>query len=192
MIVEFFKAFLSLFVIMDVLGNVPLFWTLSHKLGRSQKVHSINKAVIVAGILLLCFLFFGDAILTFFGVSIHSFKVAGGIIILIIGLEMVLGLRFRETRFEKYEFAVVPLATPLITGPGVITTIILLADSVGIWLTLAAASLNLLITWISLIYSDKLHNFLGRQGADVLSRLMGLILCAIAVTFVKSGWVLLG
>jgi multiple antibiotic resistance protein len=82
----------------------------------------------------------------------------------------------------------VPLATPLITGPGVITTIILLVQSVGLWLTLLASLLNLFITWIVLRSSDRFYKFLGRQGAEVMSRIMGLILAALAIKFIKSGW----
>ena len=188
MIVEFFKAFLSMFVVMDVLGNVPLFWALSKKLKKEQKQKSIHKAVGVATILLIVFLFAGENILSFFSISIHSFKVAGGIIILIIGLQMVLGFKFREKAFENYNIAVVPLATPLITGPGVITTAIILVHSVGLWITLVASLLNLLITWLLLLWSEYIHNFMGRQGADVLSRVMGMILAALAVEFIKSGW----
>jgi multiple antibiotic resistance protein len=189
MIDEFFKAFLAIFVIMDVLGNIPIFWTLSRKLKKSEREMSINKALTIASLLLLVFLFLGEIILDFFGISISSFKVAGGIIILIVGLEMVLGFRFRERRYEKYEFAIVPLATPLITGPGVITTIILLVHTVGLYVTFVASIANLLITWIALRYSERIHKFLGAQGADVLARVMGLILAALAVEYIKSGWI---
>jgi multiple antibiotic resistance protein len=188
MIDEFFKAFFAIFVIMDVLGNIPLFWALSKKLKPAERKKSVDKALTVASILLFIFLFLGEPILNFFNISIHSFKVAGGIIILIVGLKMVLGLRLRESHVEKYEFAIVPLATPLITGPGVITTIILLTQKYGILLTALASSLNLLITWLLLKYSDSVYRFLGRQGSDILTRVMGLILSALAIEFIKSGW----
>ena len=186
---EFLKAFFAIFVIMDVFGNVPIFWSLSQKIKKSHWQKSIDKAVSIATLLLFIFLFLGPYILEFFGISIGSFKVAGGIIILIVGLQMVLGLRIFERHLEKYEFAVVPLATPLITGPGVITTIILLVQSVGLWITFIASTVNLLLTWIILRFSGILYKFLGRQGSDVLSRVMGLILAAIAIEFIKSGWI---
>lgn len=185
----FLQAFFSIFVIMDVLGNVPIFWMLSNKLNSKQRKISINKAIMVASLVLLSFLFLGEHILNFFGITIHSFKVAGGIIILIVGLEMVLGLHHhKEKKYEKYEFAIVPLATPLITGPGVITTIILLTQSVGLWITLIASLVNLGLSWVFLTYSDFIFKFLGRQGAEIMSRLMGLILAAIAIGFITSGW----
>ncbi|MBD3163679.1 NAAT family transporter [Candidatus Woesearchaeota archaeon] len=188
MIDEFLKAFFAIFVIMDVLGNIPIFWSLTKKLSREKKIISVNKALTIASVMLIVFLFLGKNLLDFFGISIDSFRIAGGIIILIVGLEMVLGLRIRERRVEKYEFAIVPLATPLITGPGVITTVILLVDTVGILITLIASILNLFITWVALRYSDHLYKFLGRQGADFLSRVMGLILASLAVEFITTGW----
>ena len=77
----------------------------------------------------------------------------------------------------------------MITGPGVITTVILLVHSVGIWITFLASVLNLLLVWVSLSFSDYIYKFLGRQGADVMSRVMGLILVALAVEFIKVGWI---
>ena len=188
MLEEFLKAFFSIFVIMDVLGNVPLFWMLSQKMQRSQKIHSVNRAVLVAGILLLIFLVFGESILKFFGITLNSFRIAGGLIILIIALRMVSGKLGNEKHYDKYEFATVPLATPLITGPGVITTIILLTQQVGFLITLAASLCNLAITWLGLHYSENLYKIMGRQGAEVLSRVMGLILTAIAIEFIMTGW----
>jgi len=122
------RAFFSIFVIMDILGNIPIFLSMSSRFKKKDKKKIANRAVISAGILLLIFLFIGKFVLNFFGISISSFKIAGGLIILIVGIEMVLGISFKEKKYSLYEFAVVPLATPLITGPGVITTIIILSE----------------------------------------------------------------
>ncbi|MBS3136667.1 MarC family protein [Candidatus Woesearchaeota archaeon] len=188
MIQEFLQAFFSIFVVMDSLGNVPVFWKLSGKLKKSEKKLSVNKAITIAGIILLVFLFFGESLLGFFGVTIHSFKVAGGIILLAVGVQMVLSINFREKSAEKYEFAVVPLATPLITGPGVITTVIILVNTFGILITFVASALNLLLAWVILSYSGYFYRFFGRQGSDAMGRIMGLILSALAIEFIKSGW----
>ena len=146
MLHEFLKAFFSLFVIMDVLGNIPIFMSFSKKLKKKERAESANRALTYATIILLIFLFLGDKILKFFSISISSFQVGAGIIILIVGLEMVLGFKLREKHYEKYEFAIVPLATPLITGPGVIATLILLVSSFGLWITFAASAANLLLS----------------------------------------------
>ena len=137
----------------------------------------------------MVFLFFGTKILGFFGISFESFKVAGGIVLLIFGVKIVLGLRLKENGAKKYEVAAVPLATPLITGPAVITVIILLVNQFGYWLTLIASLLNLVITWIVLRQTQILFKIFGRQGSEVIARIMGLILTALAIEFIKQGWV---
>ncbi len=187
MLDEFLKAFFAIFVVMNVFGKIPLFISLSRKLKKKEKKHSVNKAMTIATFLLLLFLLFGRAILAFFGVTVDSFMIAGGIIVFLVGLEMVMGIRLREKHYEKYEFATVPLATPLITGPGVITTIILLESSVGFFITLAASAANLILVFVALSAADIIHKFLGRQGSDVLARVTGLMLVALAVEFVKKG-----
>jgi multiple antibiotic resistance protein len=188
MLQEFFQAFLAIFVIMDVIGVIPIYWSLSRKLKKKERAYSIDKAITIASIILFLFLFLGDHILSFFRISIHSFKVAGGIILAIVGIQRVLGIRFKEEKVQKYEFAIVPLSTPLITGPGVITTVMILTAKFGIMIALLASLLNLTIAWLSLRFSDKLYKVFGRQGADVMSRIMGLILVAISVELIKFGW----
>jgi multiple antibiotic resistance protein len=172
---------------MNVFGSVPLFLSMMQGSSIEYSRKCAHKAIFIASILLFIFLFLGEQILFFFGISLDSFKIAGGLIILIIAIELVLGLAFREKRYDNYDFAVVPLATPLITGPGVITTVILLVHSSGILIALIASILNLFIAWLVLYYSDNLYRFIGKQGADVLGRVMGLILTAIAVEFIRSG-----
>jgi len=188
---EFIKAFLAIFIVMDAFGNLPVFYSLTDKLFVKERIKSANKAVFIAAIVLLVFLFFGALILEFFGISMGSFKVAGGILLLILGIKIALGLRLIEERAKKYEIAAVPLATPLITGPGVITTVMILVNQFGYIVTLTASLLNLFITWIVLRQSELLFRILGRQGSDVVARLFGLILIALAVQFIKEGWFVL-
>jgi len=106
---------------------------------------------------------------------------------MIIGLQIVLGLKFVKES-EMHQLAVVPMATPLITGPGVITTVLILVVAYGYWITLLASIANLLVTYVVLMYSTPLLKVLGKQGADVVSRIMGLIIVAIAVEFIMQGW----
>lgn len=191
MIAETIRAFFAIFAVMDVIGNVPIFISLTEKL--SYKDHKIiaNKSSLVASILLFVFLFFGTAILKFFGITIGSFKIAGGILLFIIGIKMIFGLNFLEKHVSKYSIAIVPLATPLITGPGVITATIICVNEFGYAAAIIAASLNLLISWIGYRESHIIHKFLGRQGGEVLSRVMGIIIAALAIEFVFSGIMLL-
>ncbi|MCH8003638.1 MAG: MarC family protein [Nanoarchaeota archaeon] len=188
-ITDFIKVFFAIFVAMDAIGILPIFSALTQKLSVKDRKKNVDRAILIATILLLIFLFFGTTLLGYFGISMESFKIAGGIILLIIGVKIVLGLRLREERAKKYEVAAVPLATPLITGPAVITVIILLTTEFGYLLTLVASLLNLLITWIVLRQTELLFKIFGRQGSDVVARIMGLILTALAVEFIKQGWI---
>ena len=185
---DLLKAFLSLFIIMDAFGALPIFIAITKNYPLQYKKKAANNAVYVAGIVLFLFLFFGLAILDFFGINFSNFKVAGGLVLLIIGIKIVLGLHFREENGSKYQLAVVPLATPLITGPGVITTVIILVGQYGYYIAMIASLMNLLLTWIVLHNSEFFFKILGRQGSEVLSRIMGLLLTAIGVQFIRVGF----
>ena len=188
-VADFIKAFFAIFVAMDAFGNLPILSTLTQKLSAKERNKNVDGAVLIAAILLFIFLFFGTRILQYFGISIDSFKIAGGIILLIIGIKVVLGLSLREERAKKYEIAAVPLATPLITGPAVITVILLLVNEFDYLLILIASLLNLLITWVVLRQTVLLFKLFGRQGSDIIARIMGLILTALAIEFIKQGWI---
>ncbi len=184
---DFFKAFLAIFVAMDALGNLPILYVLTKKLSAKERNANVSKAILIAAILLLVFLFFGENFLNYFGITIGSFKIAGGILLMILGLRIVLGLRIMEEG-KKYELAAVPLATPMITGPAVITIIIILVQEFGYLITLAASILNIFLALIILRQTEILYKILGRQGSDVVARIMGLILVALAVEFIRQGW----
>ena len=186
MLNEFVKAFIAIFVVMDAIGNISIFSALNRKFSPKDRADNIKRAVTIATVVLLIFLFFGNPLLRYFGIRIPSFKIAGGIILMIIGLQIVLGLKFVKEG-DLHQLAVVPMATPLITGPGVITTVLILVGTYGYVITLAASAVNLLVTYIVLRYSNPLLKFLGRQGADVVSRIMGLIIVAIAIEFIIQG-----
>src|SRR3989338_5215193 len=185
---ELVKAFFDIFVVMDAFGNLPIFYSLTGRLFVKERARNVNKAVFIAGIVLLAFLFFGTSTLGFFGISVDGFKVAGGIIVMILCIKIALGLRLTEERAKKYQLAAVPLATPLITGPGVITTVIILVNQFGYLTTLIASLLNLMVAWIVLRQTELLFRIFGRQGCDVIARIFGLILVALAVEFIKQGW----
>jgi len=186
--IEIVRIFFAIFVVMDSLGNLPVFFSFTKNMGDNVRRRVSLQTILVAAIILLIFLFFGNSVLDFFNIDIHSFKIAAGLILMIFGLKLVLGLRVMEERAKKYRVAVVPLATPLITGPGVITTIIVFAEQYGMLLTLIASLLNIVVAYYFLYNAKQIYKFLGRQGSDALSRIMGLILTAIAVSFIRQGW----
>lgn len=190
---EYFTPFLKLFVIMDAFGILPIFLMLSDKMPRKERYKAADKTILVATVLLVLFLFGGIAILNYFGISLASFKIAGGIILLLLGLKTVLGLKMvvQEKHAEKYEFTSVPMATPLIVGPGTITTVIILVNEYSHLAVLVIAALNLLIIWAVFRCAGQIYKLIGHQGIMVISRVMGIILTAIAVEMITDGMITL-
>jgi len=187
MLDEIIKSFAALFVVMDFIGNIPVYLCMAEGISVKKKKEIVNTAVYVAGLIILTFLIVGRHILDFFGIRISSFKIAGGIILLIIGIKFVLGLRLVTCK-TKYEIAAVPLATPLIAGPGVLTTTIILVLEYGFTVTIIAAAAVLFVQWLALRESDVIHKVIGHQGSEVVSKVMGLIIAAFAVEYIIQGW----
>lgn len=180
-------SFLTFFVIMDVFGNVPVFVVIMSKMTLKDRVISANRSIVVASIILFIFLFLGEYILAIFGISIDSFKIAGGIILLILGIKFVLGLRFSEQRAKTYQWAVVPISMPLLVGPGTLTAAIILVKEYNFFIVAVAAALNLLVAWYVLRRTSSIFKVLGRQGSDILARMMGLIITALSIEYIMLG-----
>lgn len=184
---EILEAFITLFVIMDPVGNLPIFISLTKGMPTQEVRKNVNSSVFVAGILLFVFLFLGLRIFDFFSINLDSFQIAGGIILLIISILYVFGTSMKFVKSSGAGLSV-PLGTPLLAGPGVITTTIILVSEKGAFITAIAALLTLLATWLILTNSARLYRLLGSQWTDVISRIMGVILAAIAVEFIISGF----
>ncbi len=180
------EAFVTLFVIMDPIGNLPLILSLTKGMPIKEVKMNIDKAIFVAAVLLFVFLFLGLRIFDFFGINLDSFQIAGGIILLIIGIMYVFGSSLKYVKHHGSDVSI-PIGTPLLTGPGVITTTLILVNEKGPLVTVIAAFLTLLATWLILVNSSKLYKILGEHWTNVISRVMGIILAAIAVKFITSG-----
>ena len=180
------EAFITLFVIMDPVGNLPIFISLTKGMPIKEIKRNANNSVFVAGVLLFVFLFLGIKIFDFFGINLNSFQIAGGIILLIMGIMYVFGTSLKFVKSHGNDLSV-PIGTPLLTGPGVITTTIILVKENGTLVTIIAALLTLLATWLILINSVRLYRILGAHWIDVISRILGIILAAIAVEFITRG-----
>ena len=190
MLNEFASAFFKLMVIMDAFGVLPLFLLLSEKLPKKKRVRAADRTIVVATILMLVFLFSGLSVLNYFGISLGSFQIAGGLILFILGVEIVLGMRLTSSEkehFDRYEFSSVPMATPLIVGPGTITTLIILVGDYGHLVVLFASIANLFLILIVFRHASQIYKFIGHQGTQVISRLIGIVFTALAVEFVKEG-----
>ncbi|MBS3105161.1 MarC family protein [Candidatus Woesearchaeota archaeon] len=180
------EAFIALFVIMDPIGNLPILISLTKGMPIKEIKRNVDGSVFVAGVLLFIFLFFGVQVFNFFGIDLDSFQIAGGIILLIMGILYVFGTSLKYVKSHGFNLSV-PVGTPLLTGPGVITITIILVKESGILVTVIAAFLTLLATWIILINSSRLYKILGEQWTSAISRIMGIILAAVAVKFITGG-----
>ena len=186
MLEEILKPFLSLFVIMSAFASIPVFLSLTRKMDDKQKAQAVSYAVGIAAVVLFVFLFFGQAILSVFGIDFQSLKIAGGIVLSILGVELVLGLSFTR---KEYEFppAVVLIGTPLLSGPGVIVTTVIFVQEYGYLITTIAALAALALSWIILWSSRYFVRLLGNYGISIISRVTGILLVAVAVEFVVAG-----
>ena len=183
---EIIEAFITLFVIMDPIGNIPLIIGLTKGMPIKEIKKNIDRAIFVAGVLLFVFLFFGLRIFDFFGVNPNSFQIAGGIILFAIGIMYVFGSSLKYVKSHSNDLSI-PIGTPLLTGPGVIMTTMILVKESGPFVTVIAAFLTLLAAWLILMNSSRLYKILGEHWTNVISRVMGIILAAIAVEFIING-----
>lgn len=181
------KSYVALFIVMDAIGNAPIFLSLTHDMDRKKRITLLNKAILVASGLILLFIAAGTTILAFFGITVGDFQIAGGLVFLLLGIEMVFGLKFLSPAEKDYDIAIVPLATPLIAGPGVLTTIVVLTSTYGYLATFIAAILNILSQRLILGNSVYVSKWFGKQGSELLSRIMGIVLTALAISFIRTG-----
>ncbi len=181
------QAILILFIIMDPLGNAPLFYAYTSKLSSSLRRKIITTSVIVASALLLFFGLVGQPFFEFFGVSLPDFRIAGGIILFIYGVMGILGKSEAERIEEPESLAIVPFATPLLAGPGAIATVIYTRYNWGLHITLISIAVNTILSLILLLLGERLLSLLGKHGSLLLVRLFSMILAAIAVSMIRQG-----
>lgn len=180
---EIFTAFMVLFAVIDVVGNIPIVIDLRKKVGHIQS----GKASIVAGIIMIVFLFLGQSILKLIGIGVNSFAVAGAFILFFIALEMILGITlYKEEENNSLTASVFPLAFPLIAGPGSLTTLLSLRAEFRIENIIIAVVLNVLVIFIVLKTSKKIENIIGANGINIIRKVFGVILLAIAVKLFTS------
>lgn len=175
---EIFTAFMILFAVIDIVGNIPIIIDLRKKVGHIQS----EKASIIAGVIMVIFLFVGQRLLGFLGVDVHSFAVAGAFILFFIALEMILGITlYKEDEDEALNASVFPIAFPLIAGPGSLTTLLSLRAEYSWENILVAILLNVLVIFIVLKTSSRIERFIGQNGIKIIRKVFGVILLAIAV-----------
>lgn len=188
--ISFTAAFTGLFVIMDPFVSIPVLLGISKDEPESVMRSSADQAVAVAGGLIFVFIFFGMLILDSLGITVDALKVGGGIILMLLGLELVLGFSWSkegEGDHKDIHAAAIIIGTPLITGPGVLTTTIVYVTEYGYIVTVAAALLSVFVTWVILRQSYRINRVLGPQVICVISKIMGMLLVAMSIQFIISG-----
>ncbi|EAQ06461.1 MULTISPECIES: MarC family protein [Yoonia] len=192
-------AFTTMFIIMDPPGLVPVFIALTQGMSAEQRRAIAVRACIVAGVLMILFLFVGEAVLGFIGISMDAFRIAGGILLFLTALDMLFQRRqarradnAAEGQAEHQDDpSVFPLALPLIVGPGAITTIILLAGNATSAADFGAIAgvlmAVLLITFLAFLVAPTIERALGKTGLNIVTRVLGMLLAALAVQFVLDG-----
>ncbi len=186
MLEEVLKSFLSLFVIMAPFASIPVFLSVTEGMKEGQKTRAASHAVGIAAIVLFAFLFLGQAILSIFRIDFQSLKIAGGIVLSVLGVELVLGLSPARKKY-KFSPAVVLIGTPLLSGPGVIVTTVIFVQEYGHIITAIAALAALVLSWLTLWSSRYFVKLLGKLGVEITSRVTGILLVAVAVEFVVTG-----
>ena len=173
---EFISATMILFAIIDVVGNIPLIILLREKF----KVIESGKATIVSLVIMVTFLYVGEIILQLLGVDINSFAVAGSIIILFLATEMILGVKLYKDNNPKTA-SIVPIAFPLIAGPGTLTTLISIKSEFSNINIILAIIVNMILVYIVLKSSERIEKLIGSQGINILRKVFGIVLLAIGV-----------
>jgi multiple antibiotic resistance protein len=182
------KAVIVLFIIVDPFGNIPIFIGLTQDMTDTQKRKVFNTACLVGFILLLIFAFTGQEIFYIFGISIFSFEIAGGILLLIVAIRILISSGNPHENAESPEsLGAVPIAIPLLVGPGAITTAIFSLQAYDIYVTALSVLIVMAITWVILRFMGKIYRVLGKTGSLVITRVMALLIAAIAVQYILDG-----
>jgi len=178
---EILTATMILFAIIDISGSIPIVISLRQKVGHIQS----EKAVIVSAIIMIAFLFIGERILNLIGVDINSFAVAGSFILLFMALEMIMGIQLMKDETPQTA-SIVPLAFPLIAGPGAMASLLALRAEYQVMNIIIAIIINLILVYVVLKTSGKIERILGNQGINVIRKIFGVVLLAIAVKLFAS------
>jgi multiple antibiotic resistance protein len=185
---DLLKAVISLFVVVNPIGKVPLFVTLTEKMEKQNKRLVSKNAIVTTAVLLTIFAVAGIQLLSTFGISIYSFMVAGGILLFIISIEFLTHGEWRYTGSSKsVDSGIVPLAFPLLAGPGAITTVMISLQAYGWIVSIISIILVVLVTYLVLHVENPLLKILGSRGSTVTTRIFAIFLAAIAIQYIVEG-----
>lgn len=185
----YIMTFIPIFVAVDALGNVPVFISLTHSLNKKRRQDVIRRSIITAAVIAVLFMFLGKFILRILGITVADFQIAGGILLLVISSHLLLSGRRPGAVLgdDSRDVGVFPLGTPLVTGPAVLTMTLIMVDSFGIAATFVSLVLNMFIVWFTFKHTDFFTRFIGESGMRAVSKIIYILLAAIAVMMMRKG-----
>lgn len=184
----YLKAFIPLFVAIDPIGLAAVFIALGQGAPPRQRRRIAKQATWTGGGVALLFLFLGQSIFRAVGITTSDFQIAGGLILFILAARDLVHSAAEEPTKLAEDFGVVPLGMPLIAGPASITTLILLAQTLGLAVTLAALAVNLVLVILAFAYSERLARLISSTGLRAISKIISMLLAAIAISMIRKGW----
>jgi multiple antibiotic resistance protein len=184
-VIDFFRVFISFFIITDSIGNLPFFIGLTEGETKQERRNTFNTALITGAALLAVFVFAGSLLFSLFDLTMAEVRIAGGILLLLIAIELM--LRGKVIAEHKEDVGVVPLGSPLLIGPGAITTALVSLQMYNYWVVVAALVVCFGAIWLVLQFAEQIYNFLGHNGALIVTKIAAILIAAIAVQFMTRG-----
>jgi multiple antibiotic resistance protein len=186
----YISTFIPIFAAVDALGNIPIFIALTNSLNKKHKRKVIQESVITATVIAVVFMFLGKALLRLLGITVADFQIAGGILLLVIAIHLLLSGKRKGSALTEaggLEVGIFPLGTPLVTGPAVLTMTLMMVDSFGTVSTFIAIVLNMFIVWLTFRYADFFVRLMSEPGMKAFAKIMYILLAAIAVMMMRRG-----
>lgn len=182
---QFLKVFIAMFIITDSIGNLPFFIGLTDDLPRQERRQIFSTAIITGAALLAIFVFAGSLIFGLFALTIEDMKIAGGILLLLIAIEIMIKGKIQVE--HKEDIGVVPLGCPLLVGPGAITSALVMIRLYNFWAVIAGITACFIVIWLILRYAEMIYGIIGRNGSLIITKIAAIIIAAIAVQFMRQG-----
>jgi multiple antibiotic resistance protein len=185
---KFLQAFIPLFVAIDPIGLAAIFFGLGQSASPERRRYIARQATLTGGLVALLFLFLGQSIFAAVGITVGDFQIAGGLILFILAARDLIHSAAEEPIKLAEDFGVVPLGMPLIAGPATIATLLVLVRTAGIWATLIALGINLVLVRLAFAYASSIERLIGATGLRAVSKIISLLLAAIAIAMIRQGW----
>ena len=188
MLEKFLLAFIPVFVAIDPIGLVAIFMGLGTRASSEHRRRQAFLGLVTGLLVSIGFIFLGKIIFKALGITVADFQVGGGLILLALAVRELVGFGPHDSESVRSEFGVVPLGMPLIAGPALLTALLILVDSVGVVFTIASLLVNLALVAVALCNADWFARLMGAQGLRGVSKIIALLLAAIAISLIRRGW----